>query len=630
MNGKTGDVREFGGFRLDVARQVLWFDEKPVNLPLKEIELLCVLTDHGGEVVTKSEIMDRLWADSFVEESNLSRHIYLLRKTFKDLGKTDLIETVPRRGYRFAGDVSVVDTDDLVFERLTTSRTWIEQHESDNGGTGPSIAKYRLPVTVAVLIGLICGAGFLGFRNWQAAVSPAPIRSLAVLPFTNIGDDTGNIHFGMGATDILVTRLSNIRELIVRPTSAVMKFENQDTDSISFGKQLAVDAVLEGTIYRTDEKVRVTARLIRVSDGSAIWSGQLEKLAKDELRIQDELSFQVVDALALNLSRGEKNALGKQYTESTDAYLLYQKGRYEWNKRSDSGMVEAQRLFRNAIERDPNFALAYVGLADTLGTASQWAATEDAIHKALEIDPLLAEAHASLGFVRMFHDWKWAEAERSFQRSIELNPNYATAHHWYAELLAIRGDNAKAKTEMRRAIEINPASHNFLADLGQIYYFNREYKEAEEHCLKALEIYPEFSMAYEYLMNIYLKTGEYDKAAAAKIMAGISFSNYANESAERKRGMEAGIEKQKKVYREEGIKAFIAGRLSETDDPSGNYYFAVSYAFLGDREKTLTSLERSYEGRGFLSAFIKAEPMFDDIRNEPRYREILRKMDLEI
>jgi DNA-binding winged helix-turn-helix (wHTH) protein/TolB-like protein len=516
MSNKTDGLREFGKFRLDAKRKVLWFEEKPVNLPLKEIEMLCVLTESGGEVVTKDEILQKVWADSFVEESNLSRRIYVLRKTFKDYGAgRDLIETVPGRGYRFAGRVRRIENGDgsggeVVIEKHTRTQTLIEiqeeeVEEQEQPGKEES-ARKELPQRAfsfryaslpffpvfAILLAAIGAAAFFGLQNRSAKSSAPEIKSIAVLPFEAIDAGRENEHEGLGLADILITRLSNLKEISVRPTSAVSGFKNGEQDLIAFGKKLRADAVLEGSIYRSGDKVRVTARLIKVADGAPVWTGEFEKLAADELRLQDEIAAQVVHALALNLSGGEKNALARRYTESADAYRLYVKGRYEWNKRSHQGMIEAERLFRNAIEKDPNFALAYSGLADRLATNGKNDHALLAVQKALELDPNLAEAHATLGFIKLFHEWQWREAENAFKKSIELNPNYATAYHWRAQALTVQGKHEEAKREMRRALEINPLSPNFLADLGQIYYFNGEYKAAEEYCHRALEIYPGF------------------------------------------------------------------------------------------------------------------------------------------
>ncbi len=324
----------------------------------------------------------------------------------------------------------------------------------------------------------------------------------------------------------------------MRPTTAVMAFENQAIDSIQAGHKLNVDSVLEGTIYRAGAEVRVTMRLLRVSDNKTIWSGQFEKPLKDELRLQNDIALQVVEALSLNLSSNERKALNRHFTDDVYAYQLYVRGRYEWNKRNSSGAVEAERLFRNSIEKDPNFALPYIGLADTLAMGFEPTQSYLMAKKALELDPSLGEAHATLGFLKMFHEWKWKEAEAELIKSIELNPGYATAHHWYAILLEIEGRNSEAKAELERALEIHPLSYNFLADLGQVHYHNHEYDKAKEYCRKALEIYPDFAFAHDYLFDIYLQTGEWSAAIEEKLESERINSSLANDSNEQKERVE--------------------------------------------------------------------------------------------
>jgi TolB-like protein/DNA-binding winged helix-turn-helix (wHTH) protein/Tfp pilus assembly protein PilF len=634
MGNECNNLQEFGRCRLDIKNKVLWCEEKPVGLPLKAIELLCVLVGKGGEVATKDEIWNAVWQDSFVEETNLTHNIYLLRKTFRDLGEKNLIQNVPRRGYRFVGKLREISKGEIIIEKHTQTRTLIEieEEKSEPSALAGGLKQYKeerffikSAVAAVLFLGLISVFGFFGYQNWRSGTSVSGIKSIAVLPFQTIDGGKESKYQGLGLTDVLITRLSNIEEINVRPTNAVLSFENHDP--VEFGRKLKVDAVLEGSIYRTNEKVRVTVRLIKVGDNSPVWTGQFEKYLQDELRLQDEIALQVVNALALNLSGNEKNALTKRYTEDLDAFQLYVKGRYEWNKRSYAGTIDAQRLFRNAIERDPNFALAYVGLADSLALVEA-TETNNAIQNALELDPNLAEAHATLGFVKMFHKWQWNEAEESFKKSIELNPNYATAHHWYAELLAIEGRNDEAKAEMRRALEINPLSHNFLADLGQIYYFNREYKEAEEYCRKALEIYPEFAFAHQYLEAVYLKTGEYEKSVEARLAARKTFETIQNELAERAKEREANYHHERTIYLTGGIKKFIENSIDATQNSNNHYISAKQYAFLGEKEKALDFLEKANQGGGFLAAFIKADPIFDNLRDEPRYQEILRKINL--
>lgn len=312
------------------------------------------------------------------------------------------------------------------------------------------------------------------------------------------------------------------------------------------------------------------------------------------------------------------------------SYQLYVRGRYEWNKRTPAAMNEAERLFRNAIEKDPNFALAYVGVADYIVMGANAAETTNALTRALELDPNLAEAYATAGFNYTFHTWDWQTAEVNFKRSIELNPGYATAHHWYAILLAIQGRTDEAKSEMRRALEINPMSHNFLADLGQLHYFTREYDKAEEYCRKALEIYPEFIGAHDHLYHVYLQTGEYDKVVDEYLEFSKSYASYAGQTDKDMERWSKSVADIRAAYQQGGIRRYVESRLSfKGNDSNIFYYNAMWYAFLGEKEKALDYLEKACESRAFLLVFVKADPAFDPLRKEPRYQAILREMNLE-
>jgi DNA-binding winged helix-turn-helix (wHTH) protein/TolB-like protein/Flp pilus assembly protein TadD len=643
----------FGSFLFDVEARRLLREGQTVPLPPKAMEALRVFLQQPGQVMAREELIQAVWGDTFVEDANLTVAISQLRKALDQNGETvEFIETIPRVGYRFVGEVSEIHEEPrrpVILAKHTLSRTVIEEEdiptepsevvaiESTSAPMLPRAlvaAKGRTVLaatTVAVVaLAVVIASLWTRVQERSALGANLSVKSIAVLPFQTVGVKSGEEHLGLGLADVLITRLSNIRELNVRPTSSVMAFDGQVQDSISAGRKLNVDAVLEGTIYHVNSRVRVTARLLRVGDQTPLWAGQFEKPAQDELKVQDEIALQLVDALSLSLSGNEKTALAKRFTENADAYQLYLKGRYHWNKRSHEGMIEAQRLFRNAIEKDPNFALAFVGLADTLAMSEARGEAYNAAQKALELDPDLAEAHATLGFIKMFHEWSWREAETAYKKSIELNPGYATAYHWYATLLAIEGRNKEAKAALRRALEINPLSHNFLADMGQLHYFGREYEEAKEYCRQALEIYPEFSFAHQYLHYAYLKTGEYDKAIEEIIIADRMNGAYANQSDNRKQRLEATFTKQRAAYREGGIKRYIENRLTDaTQDPNVNYNNALIYVSLGEKEKALNHLERACHGKSFLSTFVKADPIFDSLRGEPRYHAILEKMGLD-
>jgi DNA-binding winged helix-turn-helix (wHTH) protein/tetratricopeptide (TPR) repeat protein/TolB-like protein len=622
MSEEFSGIWQFGEFRLDVRRKVLHHLDRTVSMPLKELEVLSMLVRQPGVLVTKEVLLNEIWEDSYVEESNLTRHIYLLRKTLKELGAADgLIENVPRRGYRFTGKVVVVAPNEFVVEKHTSTRTLIE---FDEPATPRFEKSYRRTAAYAAVI-LVATAAFasLGAKYLSRAPEPS-IRSVAVLPFKMHGSGPNMSYSGAGLADILTTRLSNLKDVKMRPSSAVS--ELGDLDAVAAGERLGVDAVLEGTIFYLGERVRVTARLVRVSDTSIVWSGEFDKLRRDELQFQNDLAMQIVPVLAGNLSNREREALGRAYTESPDAYELYVRGRYEWNRRNTAGTIEAQRLFRNAIAADPTFALAYVGLADSLVmNQPQVGEASGVIAKALELDPNLGEAYATLGFYQMFFEWEWQKAEESFKRSLELNPNYATAHHWHATLLSIKGETAAAREEMQRALELNPTSQNFLADLGQLHYFSGQYAEAESYCLKALEIDPDFSFAHEYLHNIYLKTGRYEEAVIEIAKADAINGSFTREVPK----VDEPMGRFRAAFRERGVNGYLELRFPGTaTSPESFYLYAMKEALMGDSDKALDYLEKSTDTRQFLSAFMKAEPMFESLRSKPRYQQILRKMGL--
>ena len=622
MREEFSEILQFGKFRLDTRRKVLHHGDATVAMPLKEIEVLSMLVRNRGELVTKEELLNEIWEDAYVEESNLSRHIYLLRKTLKEWGAADgLIENIPRRGYRFLGEIHRVEADEIVLEKHTRTRTMIEFQETPFPAGNRSLQRAK---AYAAIIVLLAGSVFVGSQYLGSRALGSGISSVAVLPFRTLGTDQNMSHTGVGLADILTTRLSTLKAVKIRPASSAAAFVDQDT--IEAGKRLQVDAVLEGTIVYVGERVRVTARLVRISDGSVVWSGEFDKLRRDELQLQNELAQQIVPVLAVNLSGGEREALGRTYTQNADAYELYIRGRYEWNRRNTSGMIESQRLFRNAIAADPDFALAYVGLADALVmNQPQVAEAPGLISKALELDPNLGEAYATRGFYQMFFEWEWEEAEVSFRRSLELNPNYATGHHWYATLLAIKGETEAAKSEMRQALDLNPLSHNFLADLGQLHYFSGEYAEAEQYCLKALELDADFPFAHEYLHNIYLKTGEYEKAVVEIAKADAINGRFTLEVQK----VEEPMGRFRTAFRDAGIKGYLDYRFPGTPtSPEQFYPYAMKHAIIGERERALDYLEKSTDARMFLSAFLKAEPVFEELRSEPRFKRILRKMHL--
>lgn len=629
MENGHSSLREFGRCRLDVEKKVLWANGETVRLPLKAVELLCVLVDSRGAVVTKDEIWRSVWNDTFVEETNLTHNIYVLRKTLKDLGEDELIKTIPRRGYRFTGEVREIPVDNIIIERHALTRTTIEVEE---GTRQVKRNRFALPLIAGALAVIaIVGAGAWIFERTGSA-SHTSIKSLAVLPLKNVNAARPDDHSGLGMADALITRLGNIKSLTVRPTSAIAQLETSDGDSVELGRKLQVDSVLEGTMYRLNDRVRVNMRLLRVADGETIWSGEFERVAGDEFAIEKEISLKAADALALNLTSAEESAIAHDHTRNADAYDLYLKGRYEWSKRNWQGMDEAEKYFRAAIEKDPDFALAYVGLADRIVMETNADEARGLVERALALDPNLAEAYATRGFYETFHRWEWADAENDLQNSIRLKPNYGTAHQWLAILLEIQGRYDEALAEMEKAVATDPTSPNFLADLGQTHYFRREYDQAREFCQKALAIDPDFMFAHNYLMNIALVTDDLKTAVDEWKSTAAAAQAFPNMSDQQRMQVEERLNSLDSRYRS-GTRADFVHRLTE-DDNSVASSAAVGYgngrllALLGERGPALDLLEKGVDGNAFGVVFVKADPFFDSLRNEPRYQTLLKKMNL--
>jgi DNA-binding winged helix-turn-helix (wHTH) protein/TolB-like protein/Flp pilus assembly protein TadD len=647
MAKQINHLYEFGSVTLDATNRLLHKDGEQLPVQPRVVETLLVLVQSAQSIVDKDTLLGAVWQGAIVEEGGLKRNISLLRKALGEDGR--FIETLPKRGYRFTAEVKerweetpTFLTEEAISEVVLERRASLRiTHEEAPAAAAPGrteVAKrlwpeawrrpaLALPASVMAL--LLAGLGFWWATSKSDAARPAPITSIAVLPFKNLAVPAQGEHSGVGMADVLITRLSNIKDLNVRPTNAVMKFNSNEQDPIAAGQALGVDAVLEGSMYRVHGRMRVTARLVRVSDQSPVWAGQFDEKADDFLSLQNAIAHQLVSSLSLNISRTEKEALAKRHTENADAYQLYVTGRYHWNKRNGDGVAEAERYFRKAIEKDPDFALAYLGLADTLTIRGVYDEPKTAIDKAIELDDRLGEAYASRGFWKMVKGWQWGEAEADFKRATELNPGYGTAHQWHATLLAITGRVEEAKAEMRRALEIDPTSHNFLADLGQMHYFAREYEQAESYCRKALAVYPDFGFAISYLKDIYLKKGEPDRAFEEEMK--YARTNYLPFADSQDR-IAQEMAKARAEYRRSGYLGWWRGSLERLLNRTTDFFtfhaLVRNYTLLGEKEKALEALEKSCESRDFMLPFVHVDPLYDELRAEPRFQAVIRRLGL--
>jgi DNA-binding winged helix-turn-helix (wHTH) protein/TolB-like protein/Flp pilus assembly protein TadD len=643
MANAVNNLRQFGEFRLDPEKRVLWHGDDPVQVPVKEIELLSVLTEKAGEVVTKSELMDRVWADSFVEESNLSRHVYRLRKIFAEFGESrELIQTVPRRGYRFAVPVDSIRTGEVVYERHSLTRTLIEEiHSSDPKPeiASPTSSAFTIShsrpgriATAAGLIVLILAGAYFGYYRQSAAAERSQLRSIAVLPFNAIDETNGSRELGFGMTDLVISRLSNVSGLSVRPTSAVSDINLGSIDVREIGQKLQVGAVIEGSIYQTSDGVRVIARLVRTGDNSTVWSREFISGGSDLLTSQTSIASEIAEVLAIELSNNEVNALTRRYTDVPEAQRLYAKARYLWTKRDHDSFSEATKHFRAATETDPKFALAWVGLADSTIFAEDASEAEFALKRALALDPNLGEAYATRGFIQMFHYWKWNEAEADLRKAIELNPGYGPARQWYGTLLVVRRRFDEAKEQLRAAIAIDPTSPNYIADLGHAFYYAGEFNAARDHCRRALSLRSDFQYASNCLADVYFATGDHAEMLIARnaILASLSPGGSVGPA---KEDLRKKLSDELDELADLGPRPYfekLAKHLETSMDRNANKHIvaAKAHLFLGDHNTALTNLELAVRGRAFIAPFINADPVWEPFRGDPRFTKLIAELGL--
>ena len=531
MKKQINQFYEFGSIRLDATNRLIYRDGVPLGVQPRVVETLLVLVKNANQIVDKDTLLDAVWHDAAVEEGGLKRNISLLRKALGDEGR--LIETLPKRGYRFTAEVKesweeapfyeIEEVAEVILQRRASLKITHEEEITDASVPVPSVAVKTETVAVAVpqkqtlvyslrvlalpaiAVAVLAGFYFLrGSENNATATASPPIRAIAVLPLRDLNNDLQN-SFSLGLTDSLITRLGKFNRLTVRPFTSVEKFNESRKDAITFGQELKTDAVLEGTIQTIDNRVRVNLRLVEVKTGQQLWTDNFEETASDILKLQDAISGKVAQVLLIKLKREEELLLSKSATTNAEAYRLYLIGREKWMRREWNR--DCLAFYRKAIELDPNFALPYMGIADLYAFTYDTKLAEDALAKAIELDPTLHEAYATRGFLQMFHRWDWAGAEASLSRAIELAPNSSKAHHWYGVYLSIRGRLDEAQREMEKALELDPTALVIMTDLAELHYFKSDYERAESELQKVLTIDPNFLNARMHLVKVRYKRG---------------------------------------------------------------------------------------------------------------------------
>ncbi len=671
---------EFGSFRVDDTERVLYHNGAPVLLPPKVFDTLLVLVRESGHIVEKDELIKHVWPDTFVEENNLSQYISTLRKVLGNGSPEQrLIETVPRRGYRFAPGVREGwdESEGLVSATNTKVRLIIKEETEEDSETGRSgdtetdgrrhtaggsqqearrgpeetrdvarathtivtrspflrfsLSPFRraaVSLVAAVLVlASLAGAAFwlASLRNSENGKNVTPaLRSLVVLPFTPLGASGEDAEFfGLGIAHNLINQLDQNMQIKVRPTSAANRYLGPGHDPIAAGRELKVDAVLTGDFRTLGERIEIRLKLSRTSDGGVIWQKSFEGFHTDFFALQDVMAEKLAREVFSVPAATLKQLLTRRSTENVEAYKAYVKGRYHWNKRNVEGLHRSINFFEQAITLDPQYALAYAGLADVYAfDYRMWRKAEELARKALEIDNTLGEAHGTIGFVRMFWSWDWVTAERELKLAVSLKPRHATARQWYAIYLMAYGHVQEAVEEMRQALELDPFSLPINADMAQMFYFDSQYDRAIEQCHRTLVLDPNFLNAHVYLYQAYTKKGMYDEAVDEYFkLQGLA-------------GHDARFSLQsggalREAYAKHGIRGFWRERIRQNLMPAANLFspsLAEYHALLGEKDKALYWLGEAVEKRAFEIVFIKANPIFREMHTDPRFLKLVQRV----
>jgi serine/threonine protein kinase/Tfp pilus assembly protein PilF len=457
------------------------------------------------------------------------------------------------------------------------------------------------------------------------------IGSLAVLPFENVSRDPENDYLSDGITGSLINNLATVPKLRVMAQSTVFRYKGREIDPQAVGRELNVRAVLTGRMMQSGGSLRIGTELVDVATGSQLWGAQFDRKPGDIFVIQDEISNEISGKLRLQLTRAEKKRLVKRHTEDAEAYRLYLQGRHHWNRWTEEGFYKAIGYFQQAIQKDPSYALAYAGVADSyvlLGWNS-YLPPKDAFPKgkaaamsALEIAPDLGEARTDLAAVLWLHDWEWPEAQKEFQRSVELNPSYPTANHYYAECLMTMGRHAEALTRMKQSLALDPLSLIINVAIGWAYYHARQYDEAVEQLLRTMELDPNYPMTYWILGLLYRKTARYDLAiSAGEKGVNLSGGSPLMRAALAQTFATAGAA-------DEAIRILDDLETRAKERYVAPHFFAGTYVGLGEHDRALEYLEKSYAEHCHWLIYLHIDPSMDDLRNDPRFQDLLRRVGL--
>jgi TolB-like protein/DNA-binding winged helix-turn-helix (wHTH) protein len=659
MNPPASSRRQVrtGFFEVDLASGQLLKNGRKLPLQEQPFRVLAMLLERPGEVVTRQELQARLWpADTYVGfDEGLNTAIRKLRTAFGDsAGNPRFIETLPRRGYRFIAPVTETTTASGVSAVLDAIGT--KEDEVAVAGSGqavsapdypalaPGVQKWRSKAVVLVTAFLILALTVVAYitrKHSSPGSAPAKRAMLAILPFQNLSNDPAQEYFSDGLTEETITDLGQLspENLGVIARTSAMAYKRTDKTIGQIGRELGVDYILEGSVRREGGKARVSAQLIRVSDQTHLWAENYDRELADMLDVQNDLGRSIAEQVSANLTPQRQIELSKKHIVNPEAYDLYLKGRFYWNQRTPGAIKESIGYFVQATAKDPNFALAYAGLADAYNISNvvglyspseSFPQAREAAMRAIQLDPSLAEAHAALGMEKSHYEFDLPGAEREFLKALEVNPNSPYAHLFYSNCFLLPvGRKAQAIAENRRAVEIDPLSLPINNFLGMTYMMAGDDESAYRQFQRTIAMDPSFPLAHEYFSWFLTTTGRYEESIKEKekgdVLSGASPEQAAAEAIVMEKAFKSGGEK--RFWQKHLELELKAGQ--QPGASASPFMIAADYAMAGQTDKAFEYLEKSYEEReGQDLTLLKFDPSYKNLRSDPRFSSMLRKIGL--
>jgi len=620
----------FGPFELDVRTGELRRDGTSLKLQPQPAKVLQLLVARAGEIVTRQDLAQQVWSsDTFVDfDQGLNYAIRQIRTALDDdAERPRYLETLPKRGYRFIAQIE--DVKPKISADLPTGSAEILPSAKAPRGHLRTRLQW-IAASAGVVLLAIAAWVYIAGDGSASRGSGRDIQSVAVLPLESLSADTNQDYFADGLTDELITELARLGRFRVISRTSVVGYKGTKKKAAEIGRELNVDAIVEGTVERVGDHARIRAQLIRAGDDQHVWAESYDREVSDLLRLERDVARDIAQQIGYRITeQGDRARTIPQV--SAAAHEDYLRGRYYWNKRTEAGLLKGIEYFQKAIDQEPNYALAYAGLADSHIMLANWgfAAPLDAYPKAktaalkaLDLDDELAEAHTSLAYTTLLYDWDWVNAEKRFRKAIAVNPNYASAHHFYSICLMTAGRYKEAVAEIRRAQELDPLSLIVNDVLGWTYYEGRQYDQAIQQFTKTLEMDPNYVPALLDLGSTYLRTGEYGKAVAqfekARSIAGengVVLSGLAQAYA--LSGNQAGAVKIVRQLETPSTASFVSP-----------WDLSTIYVALGDKTRAIDLLQKAANERVGWVVRLGVDPAFDSLQGEPQFQRLIREVGI--